>query len=81
MLDTMVTLTITMLRYFQHLQSLFLLYKEAVPQGEAEAKDSHKKLSSPKQSLISEAGGRRKEEGGRRQLSAGRRTQEQNIRG
>ena len=49
-----------MLRHFPHLQPLLLLQKEAVPQGEAEAEDSHKNclLQSSLYYLNKEAGGR-----------------------
>ena len=64
-----------MLRHFPHLQPLLLLQKEAVPQGEAEAEDSHKNclLQSSLYYLNKEAGGRRQEAGGRRQEAGGRR--------
>ena len=67
-----------MLRHFPHLQPLLLLQKEAVPQGEAEAEDSHKNclLQSSLYYLNKEAGRRRQKAGGRRQLAGGTRNEE-----
>ena len=63
-----------MLRHFPHLQPLLLLQKEAVPQGEAEAEDSHKNclLQSSLYYLNKEAEGSRQEAGGRVAFSINR---------